>query len=94
MTRNLNRRIELLFEVEHPPIKKRVMAVLDILFTDTMKTRILRPDGTYKSVDRRGKIKLEAQTYFSKQAMEQAKAAWKKEIDRKVGEPILSKKDL
>ncbi len=92
MTRNLNRRIELMFEIEHKPIKKRVVEILKILFADTMKTRILQSDGSYKSVDRRGKGKIEAQSTFRKQAMEQAMAAWKKEKNRKVGEPILSKK--
>jgi len=93
MTRNLNRRIELLFEVEHKPLKKRVMEILKILFADTMKTRVLQSDGSYKRIDRRGKEKLEAQQYFSDQAMEQAVKAWKNEADQKVGEPILSKED-
>ncbi len=68
MTRNLNRRVELMFEVENAGIKKQVLKILETLFSDTLKTRILQPDGTYRRVDKRGKEKFDAQAFFCEEA--------------------------
>jgi polyphosphate kinase len=48
MTRNLDRRIELMFPVDTPAHKVRVLAALRAMFTDTVKARWLQPDGTYR----------------------------------------------
>jgi polyphosphate kinase len=48
MTRNLDRRIELMFPVEDPAHKDRVLHVLRSMFRDTVKARWLRPDGRYE----------------------------------------------
>jgi polyphosphate kinase len=48
MTRNLDRRIELMFPVDTPAHKARVLAALRAMFTDTVKARWLQPDGTYR----------------------------------------------
>jgi polyphosphate kinase len=48
MPRNLDRRVELLFPVENPECKARVLAALDALFQDNVKARRLQSDGTYK----------------------------------------------
>jgi len=50
MTRNLDRRIELMFPVEHPEHKRVVKGVLDAMFKDNVKARRLGPDGVYKRV--------------------------------------------
>ncbi len=94
MTRNLDRRIELMFEIEERALKKRMEEILDIMFSDTQKTRILGKDGLYKRIDCRGKIKLNAQEYLCGQAKEQSKAAKRKEASQKVGEPIMSSEEL
>ena len=47
MPRNLDRRIELLFPVESPPLKKRLIGMLEIMFADSAKGRRLQPDGRY-----------------------------------------------
>jgi polyphosphate kinase len=47
MPRNLDRRIELMFPVP-PPVRRRVLDVLDATFQDNVKARRLQPDGTYK----------------------------------------------
>jgi polyphosphate kinase len=47
MPRNLDRRIELLFPVG-PDCRKKVIDVLDAMFQDSVKSRRLLPDGTYK----------------------------------------------
>jgi len=48
MPRNLDRRIELLFPVEAPEGRQKVMQALDAIFQDNVKGRRLQPDGTYK----------------------------------------------
>ncbi|HZM49295.1 MAG TPA: polyphosphate kinase 1, partial [Vicinamibacteria bacterium] len=47
MSRNLDRRIELLFPVA-PENRKKVLDVLDAMFQDNVKGRRLQPDGTYR----------------------------------------------
>lgn len=48
MPRNLDRRIELLFPVESPECKARLLAALDVLFQDNVKARRLQGDGSYR----------------------------------------------
>lgn len=47
MTRNLDRRIELMFPVEQIDHKERVLHALRAMFRDNVKARVLGPDGTY-----------------------------------------------
>ncbi len=48
MPRNLDRRIELLFPVEAPECRQKVLAALEAVFSDNVKGRRLQSDGTYK----------------------------------------------
>ena len=48
MPRNLDRRIELLFPVEAPEGRQKVLQALDAIFQDNVKGRRLQPDGSYK----------------------------------------------
>ncbi|HEX7780117.1 MAG TPA: polyphosphate kinase, partial [Vicinamibacterales bacterium] len=48
MTRNLDRRLELMWPVDGPAHKARVIAVLRAMFRDTAKSWRLLPDGTYQ----------------------------------------------
>ena len=48
MTRNLDKRIELLFPVEDPEHQRTVMAALDAMFTDNVKAWWLDADGVYR----------------------------------------------
>ncbi|HZZ79592.1 MAG TPA: polyphosphate kinase 1 [Gemmataceae bacterium] len=53
MDRNLSRRVEVLFPVEHPELKNRLVhEVLAICLADNTKARELLPDGTYQRVAR------------------------------------------
>ena len=48
MTRNLDRRVEVLFPIEDERIKERIVReVLEPAFSDTVKMRWLQSDGTY-----------------------------------------------
>jgi polyphosphate kinase len=48
MPRNLDRRIELLFPVESPEEKQKVLRALDAAFRDNVKARVLQKDGGYR----------------------------------------------
>jgi len=64
MKRNLNRRVELLFPVEDPMAREKVMTVLDLALQDTTKSRILDEDGIYHKIDKRGKETINSQEIF------------------------------
>lgn len=68
MPRNLDRRVEILFPVEHESLKMRLIRILDVLLEDNVKAQVMQPDGTYERIDRRGKIRLSAQEYFVSEA--------------------------
>ena len=48
MPRNLDRRVELLFPVENPACRRKVLDALDAVFQDNVKSRRLQSDGSYK----------------------------------------------
>ena len=48
MPRNLDKRIELLFPVESPEGRQKVLAALEAILQDNVKGRRLQADGTYK----------------------------------------------
>jgi polyphosphate kinase len=50
MPRNLNRRVELLVPVEDRDHQRRLVAMLNLCFEDTAKTRMLMSDGNYVRV--------------------------------------------
>ncbi len=77
MPRNLNRRVEIMFPIEQPDLKERIAHILDCLMKDTMKAQILKKDGSYDKVDRRGKALFGAQMNFCKEAQERAAVAAK-----------------
>lgn len=77
MQRNLDRRIETLFPVEDKEAREKVMHILRTVWADTVKTRLLQPNGRYTRLDRRGKVLLNSQETFCAEAAE-ALAAEKK----------------
>jgi polyphosphate kinase len=50
MDRNLSRRVEVVFPVEQPDLKQRVIEILKITLADNVKARELLPDGSYRRV--------------------------------------------
>jgi len=50
MTRNLDKRIELMFPVEDKDCRAKLLHALEAQFKDNTKARRLTPDGTYKRV--------------------------------------------
>ena len=53
MPRNFFRRIEVMFPIEDPRLKARIVeTILPVLLTDNVKARVQRPDGSYQRVAR------------------------------------------
>lgn len=69
MSRNLDRRVELLFPVEDISVKKKVKQILEVSLIDTVKARILGSNGYYTSIDRRGKEFINSQKFFSRASL-------------------------
>jgi len=78
MPRNLDRRIELLFPAG-AEVRPKVLAILDAMFLDNVKSRRLMPDGTYKRRrPNKGEEPFRAQVHLYRQAalaLERARAA-------------------
>ncbi len=68
MPRNLDRRVELVFPVEDEALKQRAFSILDLMLGDNINARLMQPDATYTSIDRRGKASVNSQREFSRLA--------------------------
>ncbi len=73
MPRNLERRVEIMFPIEKPELREKLMHILSAQLRDTVKAHILKPDGTYEKVDKRGKGTFIAQKAFCEEAVKAAK---------------------
>ena len=51
MARNLDQRVELMFPIEDPIAKGRVVSALRAMFRDSVKARRLDADGRYRPVE-------------------------------------------
>ncbi|MGB2824322.1 MAG: polyphosphate kinase 1, partial [Phycisphaerae bacterium] len=72
MGRNLDRRLEILFPVPNPKLRRRLVGILETFFADNVKARRLLPDGSYAPVERKGKA-VRAQDIFHREAVEAAR---------------------
>jgi polyphosphate kinase len=78
MSRNLDRRVELLVPVDDPHCLKKLVAILETCFDDNVKARQLLPDGSYRKVEPASRKKaVRAQETFYRRACEAAKTAKK-----------------
>jgi polyphosphate kinase len=75
MTRNLEKRVELMIPIEEPPLKRRLIRILDAYFQDNTQASRLLPDGTSQRIVReKGKKTIRVQDQFYQQAKTAAKA--------------------
>jgi polyphosphate kinase len=65
MPRNLNERVELFFPIEDLNHIERIKDILDITLADNQKAYIMKKDGTYRRVDKRGKIVNSQMEFFA-----------------------------
>jgi polyphosphate kinase len=74
MTRNLDKRVELLFPITEPALVRRIVGLLETFFSDNVKARRLSSEGTYERV--KGKAPaVRAQEKFYLDAVESARAS-------------------
>ncbi len=75
MTRNLDRRLEILFPVQQKDLLARLVGMLNTYFSDNVKAWRLGPDGRYEHVPRaQAAPDLRAQEQLYRQAVEAARA--------------------
>ncbi len=68
MPRNLDRRVEIMFPVEDEKLMDQVRHVLGTQLADNTKAHILKPDGNYDKIDKRGKKLVNSQEQFCLEA--------------------------
>lgn len=68
MPRNLDRRVEILFPVLDDKIKEQVKHILEVELSDNMKAHVLKSDGFYEKIDKRGKVLVNSQEQFCREA--------------------------
>ena len=75
MPRNLERRVEIMFPVEEPVLREKLMHILTTQLKDTVKASILTAEGIYEKVDKRGKELINSQQTFCREAVEAARVS-------------------
>ena len=68
MPRNLDRRVEIIFPVIEEKLKKKAYHILEVELMDNVKAHILGADGEYDKIDKRGKVLINSQEQFCKEA--------------------------
>ncbi len=68
MPRNLDRRVEIIFPVIEEELKKKAYHILAVELMDNVKAHILGADGEYDKIDKRGKVLINSQEQFCKEA--------------------------
>jgi len=75
MTRNLEKRVELMLPIEETALKRRLIRILEAYFQDNTQASRILPDGTSQRIVReKGKKAFRVQDYFYQQAKREAKA--------------------
>ena len=73
MPRNFRRRVEIMFPIEDPQLKRRLVdGILGVVLADNVKARELQADGTYRRVPpaRPGEPSIRSQAEFQNMALE------------------------
>ncbi|MGE5702824.1 MAG: RNA degradosome polyphosphate kinase, partial [Clostridia bacterium] len=91
MTRNMDRRVELLIPVHAPHIRKRLTEYLAFCLQDNVKARILQTDGSYRSLKTGKHEPFDSQRYLQEAARQVSQDAGKRLVVRTQG--FLSQKE-
>ena len=92
MPRNLDRRVEIMFPVEDEVLREKVIHILEVELEDNVKAHILQPDGSYEKEDKRGKVLVNSQEQFCREAILMAKESADQEdpARSRVFKPVMS----
>jgi len=75
MTRNLEKRVELMIPIDEKTIKRRLIKILETYFKDNQNAYRIQPDGSSKPITpKKGEKPFRAQEHFHSQAKRAAKA--------------------
>lgn len=77
MPRNLERRVEIMFPVDRPELKEKLLHILQSQLKDNVKASVLQPNGDYEKPDKRGRSSFQSQETFCREAVLAAKEAEK-----------------
>ena len=69
MPRNLDRRVEILFPVLDAEAKRSAKHILEVELSDNTKAHLLKSDGNYEKIDKRGKVLVNSQMQFCEEAV-------------------------
>ena len=96
MPRNLDRRVEIMFPILSLELQEKAMHILEVQLEDNLKAHVLKPDGSYEKIDRRGKAPVGAQDTFCGEAVAAVKAhqALQDPVNTRVFVPVESHEDL
>ncbi len=96
MPRNLDRRVEIMFPILSLELQEKAMHILEVQLEDNLKAHVLKPDGSYEKIDRRGKAPVGAQDTFCGEAAAAVKAhqALQDPVNTRVFVPVESHEDL
>ncbi|NWK54837.1 polyphosphate kinase 1 [Verrucomicrobiaceae bacterium N1E253] len=76
MTRNLDKRVELMIPIEDKTSRKRLLGILEAAFKDNCNAHEILQDGTSKRIERtKGKKRFRLQEYLQQQAKTAARAS-------------------
>ncbi|MBR6401310.1 MAG: RNA degradosome polyphosphate kinase [Firmicutes bacterium] len=90
MPRNLDRRVEVAFEISDERLRQKLREILDITLRDTVKARVQQSDTIrYKRIDKRGKELIQSQNAFYDEAKKYY-SDFKKEKTKDVFIPVFS----
>ena len=73
MPRNFQRRVEIMFPIEDPQLKRRLVeGILGVVLADNVKARQLQADGTYRRTPpaQAGEPSIRSQLEFQNMALE------------------------
>lgn len=87
MPRNLDKRVEIMFPIESPELKEKVIHILDVSLKDNTKSHIKKSDCTYvkscvKNV-KKNEEKVNSQMQFVSEAVNEGKALKKNEMSKR-----------
>lgn len=91
MPRNLNRRVEILFPIEDPDLKNKIIHILDVIFRDNHNARLLLPDGKYiRLTPKKNEPRFSSQRYFREEILKEfeEKERNKEEKRRSIFQPL------
>jgi polyphosphate kinase len=93
MPRNFLRRVELMFPIESPPLRRRLVdGILGVLLADNVKARELQPDGTYRRVKPPGPNEpaIRSQVEFQNMAIEACETSPISHPSTPLGAPVVA----